>query len=156
MNGKFEKNAIALAGLLLVVSSLLILFVSGCSKKGMSPQIPVKINIVAAENFYGGVAHQIAGESANITSILNNPNQDPHEFTTDGATAKAVADADIVIYSGIGYDNWMGKLIAVPGKPGRVVIVVADLIGAKAGDNPHIWYDPRTMRPPWPQNWRQF
>ncbi|HUZ07128.1 MAG TPA: zinc ABC transporter substrate-binding protein, partial [Candidatus Paceibacterota bacterium] len=66
-------------------------------------------------------------------------------FTTDAATARAVAGADIVIYNGIGYDGWMDKLLGVQGKPGRIVIRVADLIGAKAGDNPHIWYDPHTM-----------
>jgi zinc/manganese transport system substrate-binding protein len=56
-----------------------------------------------------------------------------------------VEDADIVIYSGIGYDDWMQKLLGLKGKPGRTVICVADLVGAKTGDNPHIWYDPRTM-----------
>ena len=100
--------------------------------------------IVAAENFYGSVAGEIA-PGAEITSILSNPNQDPHEFTTNAATARAVADADIVIYSGIGYDPWMEKLLGAKGRPGRIVIDVADLIGAKEGDNPHIWYDPRTM-----------
>jgi zinc/manganese transport system substrate-binding protein len=103
------------------------------------------VKIVAAENFYGGVAAQIAGPGAAVTSILSNPNQDPHEFTTDAGTARAVADADIVISSGISYDPWMDKLTTTVGKPGRVVINVADLIGAKDGDNPHIWYDPRTM-----------
>jgi zinc/manganese transport system substrate-binding protein len=104
-----------------------------------------ELRIVAAENFYGGVAQQIAGASAKVTSILTNPNQDPHEFTSNAGTAKAVADADIVIYSGISYDPWMDKLLAAHGKPARVVIKVADLIGAKDGDNPHIWYDPKTM-----------
>jgi len=103
------------------------------------------LKIVAAENFYGGVAQEIAGPDATVTSILTNPNQDPHEFTTNAETAKAVADADIVIYNGISYDPWMGKLLATGGKPDRVVIKVSDLIGAKEGDNPHIWYDPRTM-----------
>jgi zinc/manganese transport system substrate-binding protein len=103
------------------------------------------IKIVAAENFYGGVAAQIGGTEVQVTSILSNPNQDPHEFTTNAATAKAVADADIVIYNGLGYDAWMEKLLGTPGKKDRVVIRVADLIGAKDGDNPHIWYDPRTM-----------
>jgi zinc/manganese transport system substrate-binding protein len=103
------------------------------------------LKIVAAENFYGGIAQQVAGQSATVTSILSNPNQDPHEFTTNAATALAVSDADIVIYSGIGYDTWMEKLLGSTGKPGRTVIDVADLIGAKDGDNPHIWYDPRTM-----------
>jgi len=103
------------------------------------------LHIVAAENFYGGVARQIAGAGADVQSILNNPNQDPHEFTTSAATAKEVADADIVIYSGIDYDPWMDKLLGSGGKPGRVVINVANLIGAREGDNPHIWYDPQTM-----------
>ena len=101
--------------------------------------------IVAAENFYGGVAATGAGEDASVTSIMSNPNQDPHEFQTDAATAKAVAEADLVIYSGIGYDDWMEKLLAVPGKESRTVIKVAELIGAKDGDNPHIWYNPETM-----------
>ena len=104
-----------------------------------------ELKIVAAENFYGGVAQQIAGSDATVKSILTNPNQDPHEFTTNADTARAVADADIVIYSGISYDPWMEKLLGTSGKPDRVVINVADLIGAKDGDNPHIWYDPKTM-----------
>ena len=103
------------------------------------------VSIVAAENFYGGVAAQVAGSSAKVTSIMSNPNQDPHEFQTDAATAKAVANADIVIYSGIGYDDWMEKLIDAQAKSGRVVIKVSDLIGAKDGENPHIWYNPKTM-----------
>jgi zinc/manganese transport system substrate-binding protein len=104
-----------------------------------------QLKIVAAENFYGGVAQQIAGDRASVTSILTNPNQDPHEFTSNAGTARAVADADIVIASGIGYDDWMGKLLGVPGKPSRVVITVADLIGAINGANPHVWYSPKTM-----------
>jgi zinc/manganese transport system substrate-binding protein len=103
------------------------------------------LHIVAAENFYGGVAQEIAGPDANVHSILTNPNQDPHEFTTSADTAKEVADADIVIYSGIDYDPWMDKLLGTAGKNGRVVIKVSDLVGAKKTDNPHIWYHPKTM-----------
>ena len=124
---------------------LLACLAAGCGKEETAKPETAKVSIVAAENFYGGLAQQIAGNSAVVTSILSNPNQDPHEFTTDAATARAVANADIVIYNGIGYDDWMNKLLGVQGKPGRIVIRVADLIGAKAGDNPHVWYDPRTM-----------
>ena len=101
--------------------------------------------VVAAENFYGNVAQQIFEGDVHVTSILSNPNQDPHEFTTDAATAHAVEHADIVIYNGLGYDDWMGRLLATNSNPNRIVIKVADLIGAKDGDNPHIWYNPRTM-----------
>ena len=130
---------------LLIGLCLIISLAASCGKKEASKQNAARLNIVAAENFYGGVAQQIAGNSADVTSIMSNPNQDPHEFTTDAATARAVADADIVIYNGIGSDDWMDKLLGAQGKSGRIVIRVADLIGAKAGDNPHIWYNPRTM-----------
>jgi zinc/manganese transport system substrate-binding protein len=39
----------------------------------------------------------------------------------------------------------MQKLLGLKGKPDRTVVCVADLVGAKTGDNPHIWYNPRTM-----------
>jgi zinc/manganese transport system substrate-binding protein len=131
--------------LTLLCVGLITFLATGCGRTKIAQSGVAKVSVVAAENFYGGVAQQIAGNSAKVTSIMSNPNQDPHEFTTDAATAMAVANADIVIYNGIGYDDWMNKLLGVQGKPGRIVIRVADLIGAKTGDNPHIWYDPRTM-----------
>ena len=39
----------------------------------------------------------------------------------------------------------MAKLLAAAPQPGRVAIVAADLVHKKAGDNPHLWYDPATM-----------
>jgi ABC-type Zn uptake system ZnuABC Zn-binding protein ZnuA len=124
---------------------LLACLMASCGNQETAKSGEAKPNIVAAENFYGGIARQVAGNLAEVTSLLSNPNQDPHQFATDAATARAVADADIVVYNGLGYDDWMHKLLGVQGKPGRIVIRVAGLIGAKAGDNPHIWYDPRTM-----------
>lgn len=130
---------------LLLGAVLLISFASSCGKSPTSRSGAHPLSIVAAENFYGGIAQRIAGNSVTVSCIMSNPNQDPHEFTTSAATAMAVANADIVIYNGLGYDDWMDKLLAAQGKPGRIVIRVADLIGARSGDNPHIWYDPRTM-----------
>ncbi|PWU06498.1 MAG: cation ABC transporter substrate-binding protein [Verrucomicrobia bacterium] len=103
------------------------------------------INIVAAENFYGTVAEQIGGTSVKVATILMNPHQDPHEFQPDAATAKLVSNADILIFNGLGYDDWMERLLKVTRKPHRIVIRVADLIDAKSGANPHIWYDPNAI-----------
>ena len=103
------------------------------------------VHIVAAENFYGDVARQIGGDNVEVTSILTNPDQDPHLFTTNIGTAKAVADAQIVIYSGIDYDPWMEQMNAAHPNAKRTAINVSQLIHAKPGDNPHIWYHPPTM-----------
>jgi len=103
------------------------------------------IDIVAAENFYGDVAEQIGGPEVHVTSILTNPDEDPHLFEANPSTARQLADAKLVIYSGAGYDSWAGKLLAASKAPDRQVIDVAKLVHRKDGDNPHIWYDPPTM-----------
>jgi len=103
------------------------------------------IRIVAAENFYGDIARQVGGKKVCVVCILNNPNQDPHEFQPTAATAKEVADADIVIKNGDGYDSWIDKLIATKGNPNRVVINVADFVKKEPKQNPHFWYNPATM-----------
>jgi zinc/manganese transport system substrate-binding protein len=103
------------------------------------------IDVVAAENFYGDVTRQIGGPEVHVTSILSNPDEDPHLFEASPSVARAISAARIVVYSGIDYDPWMAKLIGAARSGERQTIVVADLIGRKTGDNPHIWYDPATM-----------
>jgi zinc/manganese transport system substrate-binding protein len=107
-----------------------------------APAFADPVKIVAAENFYGDVASQIGGDAVAVTSILTNPDQDPHLFEASAETAKALADAKVVIVNGVDYDPWMEKLLGAHKSPGRKEIVVAQLVGRKAGDNPHLWYDP--------------
>jgi zinc/manganese transport system substrate-binding protein len=104
-----------------------------------------KIAVVAAENFYGDLAKQIGGDHVVVTSIMSNPDQDPHLFETTPGTVRTIAAAQIVIENGADYDPWMDKILTVAAHPGRTVINVAKLVGKKAGDNPHLWYDPQTM-----------
>jgi zinc/manganese transport system substrate-binding protein len=104
-----------------------------------------KIKVVAAENFYGDVAQQIGGDRIEVTSILSNPDQDPHLFETSPGVVRRIAAAQFVIYNGADYDPWMERLLRVTARSNRIVIVVADLMHKKAGDNPHLWYDPQTM-----------
>jgi len=103
------------------------------------------VAIVAAENFYGDIAEQIGGPDVTVTSILSNPDQDPHLFEVSPAVGRNVSAARIIIYNGIDYDPWMEKMLRATRSADRKTIAVADLIGKKAGDNPHIWYDPATM-----------
>ncbi len=103
------------------------------------------VKIVAAENFYGDVARQIGGSHVEVTSILSNPDDDPHLFETSPSTAKAIEGAAIVIYNGADYDPWMDKLLSASKKDDRQTIVAAQLVGAKSGDNPHLWYEPKTL-----------
>jgi zinc/manganese transport system substrate-binding protein len=122
---------------------VLVAWVLGITPSLAQPVAPV--HIVAAENFYGDLARQIAGPDAAVTSILSNPDDDPHLFEADPATARALASAGIVIANGADYDPWVAKLLAASHAPHRRIIVAAELLHRATGVNPHLWYDPATM-----------
>ena len=111
----------------------------------LAPAHAQPVAIVAAENFYGDVAAQIGGANVKVVTILSAPAQDPHQFEATAAAARALADADIVIRNGAGYDPWVETLLAGRASAKRRVIVVADLLHRRRGDNPHLWYDPKSM-----------
>ncbi|SDR53200.1 zinc/manganese transport system substrate-binding protein [Rhizobiales bacterium GAS113] len=105
---------------------------------------PASVPIVAAENFYGDIVQQLAGDHAKVTSILSNPDEDPHLFEASPSVARDLASARIVVYNGVDYDPWMAKLLSASKAPARHVIVVGELLHKKTGVNPHLWYDPPT------------
>ncbi|HEY1729929.1 MAG TPA: zinc ABC transporter substrate-binding protein [Candidatus Baltobacteraceae bacterium] len=107
--------------------------------------LALAVNIVAAENFYGDVARQIGGDHVSVTSILNNPDQDPHLFEASPSVARAISSAQIVVSNGLDYDPWVDKLLSAARNPHRTAIIVGNLVLKKPGDNPHVWYDPQTM-----------
>ncbi len=100
------------------------------------------IQVVAAENFWGDIATQLGGAHASVQSVVTDPNADPHEYESNTNDARAVANANLVILNGAGYDNWGEKLLQASPNQNRKVLVVADLLGKKLGDNPHFWYGP--------------
>src|SRR2546423_12060873 len=102
--------------------------------------------VVAAENFYGDLLAQIGGDRVHVTSILSNPNADPHEYESSVRDATAVAQARLVVLNGLGYDSWMQQLLRASPRPERhVVHVGAGLLHGHDGHNPPGWYKPQTL-----------
>ncbi|MGW3177463.1 metal ABC transporter solute-binding protein, Zn/Mn family [Streptomyces sp. NPDC001153] len=100
------------------------------------------IQVVAAENFWGSIASQLGGSHVKVTSIINNPDADPHDYEPTAADARTVAGAQYTIVNGIGYDAWADKLLAANPGSGRTQLKIGDLVGIKPGGNPHRWYSP--------------
>jgi len=103
---------------------------------------PKVLAVVAAENFWGSIAAQLGGTHAAVTSIITNPDTDPHTYEPTTGDARTVARASYVVVNGIGYDPWAPKLLAAQPDPARRVLTVGDLVGVKEGGNPHRWYSP--------------
>ena len=105
-----------------------------------------KLEGVAAENFWGSLAAQLGGDRAHVTSVISNPATDPHDYEPTAADARSLAGARLVIVNGVGYDGWASKLLSANPVSGRMVLDLGDLVGLKAGDNPHLWYSPRDVQ----------
>ena len=134
-------SAVASAG---VVAALL---AAGCASGSNPPPGSTlaaggKIQVVAAENFWGSIAAQLGGQMVSVTSIIKNPATDPHSYEATPGDARAVASAQYVILNGFGYDPWMEKLTGANAPQGQVVLNVQTALGQKMGDNPHVWYSP--------------
>ena len=105
------------------------------------------INVVAAENFWGSLVSQIGGIHTSVTSIVTNPNTDPHEYQANDSDAIAIKDAQYVIVNNVGYDGWATSLIASDGDTNQTILNVGDSLGVSVNGgivtgNPHLWYNP--------------
>jgi zinc/manganese transport system substrate-binding protein len=100
------------------------------------------IRVVAAENFWGSIASQLGGSHVQVTSVISNPDADPHDYEPTAADARTVAAARYTIVNGVGYDTWADKLLSANPTAGRTGLNIGDLVGIKPGGNPHRWYSP--------------
>ena len=123
--------------------ALLAVLLSSCggAAEGSGPRAG-KLQVVAAENFWGSIAAQLGGSEVQVRSIITNPDTDPHSYDPTAQDARTLAGARLAIVNGVGYDEWASKLLAASPAEGRVVLNVGGLLGLKDGDNPHRWYYP--------------
>ena len=142
---------------------------AGCATSD-EPAADGVIRIVASTNVYGDIARAVVGDAGEVTSIIADPSQDPHEYEADGRDALAVSRADIVIVNGGGYDEFMHTLLDAQGSDAIVIDAVqlsgldpdAELHDHGDGDgeehaddehadhdhgefNEHVWYHFGTM-----------
>jgi zinc/manganese transport system substrate-binding protein len=125
---------------------LLILFLNACAgtntNTGTTRTGGKQLQVVAGENFWGSIATQLGGSHVSVTSIVSDPNADPHEYSSNTQDAREFAQANYVIINGAGYDSWAQQLLDANPVEGRKVLNVAQLLGKHDGDNPHFWYNP--------------
>jgi zinc/manganese transport system substrate-binding protein len=125
---------------------LVTLLIGGCGGSTSSGNSNGKLRVVAAEDFWGSIAKQLGGDRVEVTSIITNPAADPHAYEPTSADARTIAGSRMAIVDGIGYDPWATKLLAADPSSERTVLTVGELLGLKAGENPHQWYSPSSVQ----------
>ena len=129
-----------------VLLTAAVLLLAGCSATQPDDGM---IHIVASTNVYGDIAQTIGGDGVQVTSIIDDPAQDPHQFEANGRVQLALSRADIVIVNGGGYDDFATTMLAASGNDDARVIDAVELSGYDAsadGFNEHVWYDYPTVQ----------
>ncbi len=140
-----KGKGVILAG----AAAALAVAVAGCGTSATpaaSANATTVISAIGAENEYANVLAQIGGHYVHVSSILNNPNTDPHTFESSPSVASEVSAAQLIVQNGVGYDTFMNKIESASPNPARKVITAQTVLGLPdSTPNPHLWYDPKTM-----------
>jgi zinc/manganese transport system substrate-binding protein len=123
---------------------------AGCDRSAPPEVVPSgggpAFTVVAAENFWGSIAVQLAGDRARVRSIIVDPETDPHSYQPSAADARSIAEANMVIVNGAGYDEWASQLLSASASSSRTELDVGRALHLASGANPHRWYYPADVQ----------
>ncbi len=119
---------------------------SGSASSSLRTGGPGKVITAAASiDAWGSILSQLGGNHVTTTSIITNPNTDPHDYEPTPKDGVVIAKAAVFVENGIGYDSWAAKAVAANPDSNRQVIDVGRLVGVPDGGNPHRWYSPANV-----------
>ncbi|MGI8334345.1 metal ABC transporter solute-binding protein, Zn/Mn family [Actinomadura scrupuli] len=137
------------------LAALLLTAMGGCGGSDDTPAAAkqqaadASVSVVASTNVYGDIARQIGGEKVKITSIIRDPEQDPHSYEANPQNQLALSKASVVIENGGGYDDFIDTMLKTADNPSVALLNVVQISGktAPAGGelNEHVWYDLPTV-----------
>jgi len=137
--------------LALTLAGVTAVSLSACAAPATSTEADALIHVVASTNVYGDIAAKVGGDRVQVSSILDDPSQDPHSFEANAQVQLDLSKADIVIENGGGYDDWADMLLAGAKNPDAVVLNASDISGfdqkPSTGEfNEHVFYDFPTIK----------
>lgn len=109
-----------------------------------TPVTAAKLKVVATFSILGDITERVSGGDAEVSTLVA-PESDAHIFEPTPAHARAVANADIVVMNGLGFEPWAQRLMQSTQSKARLVIASdgvtpRDLDGAH---DPHAWQNVR-------------
>lgn len=139
-----------------VLAMLVLVGCAGPPPAAAPPPLPVQdepIHVLSSTAVYGSIARAIGGSRVTVDSVIVDPVVEPPAYTSSAVDAVKMSKADIVVFNGGGYDDWMGPLIGTTvGRGHRVVEAVSLSEFAPApetlaeGFDQHLWYHLPTVQ----------
>ena len=133
---------------LALVTSASLALLAGCGSSSDSADAkstPARVAVVASTNVYGDIARRIGGDRVDVTSVISDPDQDPHSYEADPQNQLALSKAKVVIENGGGYDDFVDHMLKSGHNDSAQVVNAVDVSGKTAPQggelNEHVWYD---------------
>ena len=128
----------------IAVIPLAVLLLAGCATSAPTSTATGKIDVVASTNVWGNIASTVGGDEVSVTSFIDDPSKDPHEYEADGQNQLAISHAAVVIENGGGYDDFVDTMLKA--SPSQAIVInavkVSGLSAPAGGElNEHVWYD---------------
>ena len=130
----------------IAVIPIAVLLLAGCAAGNASSNSSSgKIDVVASTNVWGDIASTVGGDDVSVTSFIDDPSKDPHEYEASGQNQLAISKAAVVIENGGGYDDFVDTMLkSSPSSSATVLnaVKVSGLTAPAGGDlNERVWYD---------------
>jgi ABC-type Zn uptake system ZnuABC Zn-binding protein ZnuA len=141
------EDVVRRAGIRLVLACLALL--TACTGPAASVPGPAGLpRVLATETFLADIAQNVAGGRLSVDSLLPR-GIDPHEFQPAPQDAIRIAQSQVLIINGLGYETWLDKLLQSDQAGGISVLVASDglapggsISSVQAATDPHMWMDP--------------
>jgi ABC-type Zn uptake system ZnuABC Zn-binding protein ZnuA len=103
--------------------------------------------VMATESFLGDIAQNVAGNRIKVDTLLP-VTVDPHEYQPKPQDVARLAQAQVLIVNGLGYEAWLQKTLDSLGGQRQVIVTTSGLVpapdpsGQHPEGDPHMWMNP--------------
>ena len=107
------------------------------------PAAAAPLKVVASFSILGDFVSEVGGDDIALT-VLVGAGGDTHAYQPSPSDATALAQANLVIVNGYGFEGWIDRLVAASGYAGPVVAAARDAVRPPLAGNtvdPHAWQD---------------
>ncbi|WP_209325524.1 metal ABC transporter solute-binding protein, Zn/Mn family [Brevibacterium renqingii] len=121
------------------VAAATTLVLSGCGSGGAGSESG-DLRVVTSTNVYADIVSHVAGDLAEVTAIIDDPNQDPHSYEATTQDRLKLSKADLVVENGGGYDSFMTTMLEASGADIDTIdtVAISGLPGSgELGSEPH-------------------
>lgn len=105
--------------------------------------------VVASFSILADMAREVAPTDMDVTALVG-PDADAHVYAPSPADGRRLAQADVVLINGLGFEGWMLRMVKASGYKGPVVEATSGIQtrrgGHHHGQDPHAWQDLRNAR----------